>query len=111
MLEEVMGRAVRPALWRTADILGAEEAWLAALLEKEGPLPPILPVAMLSDQPVAKQRRTLRAWLAQQNVAGVGYDEVERVRALLDASPGRPAKVNLCHDRHARRRGGKLFLE
>ena len=111
LLERVMGRDVRRALWRTADLLGAEEAWLAAMLAEEGAPAPELPAKSLAAQPLARQRRLLRAWLAARGVTGVGYEEVERVRALLDVAAGGPAKVNLPGDRHARRRGGKLFVE
>ncbi len=110
VLERAMGREVRPALWHTADILQAEERWLAGLLADEAPLPERLPVRTLAAQPVAKQRRLLRAWLKARHVAGVGYEEIERVRALLDADAG-PAKVNLPGDCHARRRAGELFVE
>ena len=111
LLEQVMGRDVRRALWRAADILGAEEAWLAEILAADGPLTTELTVPSLAAQPVARQRRLLRAWLAARGVVGVGYEEVERVRALLDVTAGGPAKVNLPGGRHARRRSGKLFVE
>ena len=111
LLERVMGRDVRRALWRAADILGAEEAWLAETLAADGPLAAEPAVSSLAAWPVARQRRLLRAWLAARGVAGVGYEEVERVRALLDVAAGGPAKVNLPGGRHARRRGGKLFVE
>ena len=106
-----MGRDVRRALWRAADILGAEEAWVAEILAADEPLAAKLTVPSLVDQPLARQRRLLRAWLATRGIAGVGYEEVERVRALLNVAAGGPAKVNLPGGRHARRRGGKLFVE
>ncbi len=109
-LEHAMGRDVRPALWRAADILQAEETWLTSLLAAGGPLPERLPVKTLAVQPLAQQRRVLRAWLSARGVPGVGYGEVERVRTLLNAESG-PAKVNLPGDRHARRRAGVLFVE
>ena len=68
LLDRVMGREVRPALWRAADILQAEEAWLTGLLADDGPLPARLPVQELAGQAVARQRRTLRAWLRTQGV-------------------------------------------
>ncbi len=110
VLERAMGREVRPALWRAADILQAEEAWLAGLLANEEPFPERLPVKTLAAQPVARQRRILRAWLKVQHVSNVGYEEIERVRALLAVANG-PAKVNLPGDCHARRRAGLLFVE
>ena len=111
LLSQAMGRDVRPALWRAADLLRAEDAWLAALVAAEGELPAELPVKTLAAQPLAHQRRTIRAWLAARGVAGVGYEEVERVRGLLDVASGGPAKVNLPGDHHARRRAGRLFVE
>ncbi len=110
LLEKAMGREVKPALWRTADILGEEEAWIAGLLAAEGNLPKQLDVATLSAQPIAKQRRMIRGWLRDSEASGVGYGEVEMVRALLDKT-FLPAKVNLPSGWHARRRAGVLFLE
>ena len=110
VLERAMGRAVRPALWRAADILQGEEAWLAGLLAENEPFPERLPLKSLVAQPVAKQRRILRGWLKSLRTPNVGYDEIERVRTLLVADSG-PAKVNLPGNLHARRRAGVLFLE
>ncbi len=104
-----MGREISSTLWRTADILAAEEAWLADLAV-EAPLPKKLPIRLMLTEPIAKQRRVIRAWLAVQEVAGIGYREVELVRTLLDASDG-PAKINLPRGLHVRRRAGVLFLE
>ena len=110
LLEKTMGREVKTALWRTADILGAEEAWIAGLLAADGTLPAELLLTTLVDQPVAKQRRTLRRWLLGSQVPRVGYGEVEMVRTLTDKSV-LPAKVNLPGGWHVRRRAGVLFLE
>lgn len=110
MLERAMGREVRPALWRAADILQAEEIWMAGLLGPHLPAPGQLTLALLENEPLAKQRRMIRAWLVTHGLGGIGYKEVEQVRALLDKTTG-PAKVNLPGGRHARRRAGKLFLE
>ena len=110
LLAETMGREVKPALWRTADLLGAEEAWLSALTTAENPCTVQLSLPALAGQPLAQQRRTLQAWLRAAGVPGVGYHEVEAVRALLDKGSG-PAKVNLPAGFHARRRSGVLFLE
>ncbi len=110
VLSRRMGRDGGPALWRAADILGAEEAWLAGLLAADGPPPERLSVKNLAALPVARQRRTLRAWLRARRVADLGYEEIERVRSLLDLGGG-PAKVNLPGGHHARRRAGVLFIE
>jgi tRNA(Ile)-lysidine synthase len=109
LLERAFGRDVRHALWRTADILGAEQEWIASLLAK--PLPAQLPVASLREEPLAKQRRLLRLWLGARQLTGIGYREVELVRGLLEASPDVPAKVNLPGGKHVRRRAGVLFVE
>ena len=111
LLERVMGRDVRRALWRTADILAAEDAWFDDLLAGEGPPPAELPVSALVHRPIPLVRRILRRWLKARGAVGVGYEEVERVRSLLDVAAGGPAKVNLPGARHARRRAGKLFVE
>jgi tRNA(Ile)-lysidine synthase len=110
-LVAAMGRDVRPALWRAAEVLGAEDEWLASLLEAEKPLPARLPLKRLLGQPVAWQRRLLRVWLAARGATGIGFTEIERVRAILALEPGIPAKVNLPGDRHVRRRAGVLFVE
>jgi tRNA(Ile)-lysidine synthase len=109
MLARAVNRDVRHALWRTAEILGAEEEWIARLLTI--PLPAQLPVASLRGEPLAKQRRLLRRWLGARKLPGIGYREVELVRGLLEAGPDLPAKVNLPGGKHVRRRAGVLFVE
>lgn len=112
MLEQVFGREVKAALWRSADLLAAEEAWLRDLAHPEiEALPVELPAPALRAHPLALQRRILRAWLRAHGVPGVGFREVEAVRALLLPTPGKSAKVNLPGGRHARRRAGVLFVE
>ena len=110
LLERTMGRAVRPALWRAADLLAAEEAWLAGLLAADLPSGELLPLKGLVGEPVAKQRRIVRAWLSARSVPNVGYHEVELVRSMVEQPDG-PAKVNLPGGHHARRRAGVLFIE
>lgn len=110
LLEQALGRNVRPALWRAADILGAEERWVNQLLDNTKPIPSQLSVTTLETLPVARQRRLIRSWLMARGVNAVGYEETESVRGLLDKETG-PAKVNLPGNRHARRRNGKLFVE
>ncbi len=111
-LARALGRPVAPALWRAAELLAEEERWLAATLAPEiAALPARLPVRGLAEETVARQRRLLRAWLAARGVAGIGFREVESVRALLDAAADGPAKVNLPGGCHARRRAGVLFVE
>jgi len=64
----------------------------------------------LRAMPVAVQRRMLHEWLRACKTPDLGYDLVERVRALLDLA-NRVAKTNLPQDRHVRRRAGKIFIE
>lgn len=104
-LEEQFGRALRRTLWRTAEILGAEEEWLSNQVSEPTAE---LRVDELRAMHIAMQRRTLHAWLVARGVAGVGFTEVENVRVLLDAET---AKVNLPGSKHARRRAGLLFIE
>jgi tRNA(Ile)-lysidine synthase len=110
-LRAAMGRDVRLALWRAAEVLAGEDQLLSNLLEASPPLPPRLPLARLLGQQVAWQRRVLRAWLTARGATGIGFEEVERVRALLAPGAGTPAKVNLPGNRHVRRRAGVLFVE
>ena len=83
---------------------------MAAMLSADGLPAERLSVRTLAALPVARQRRVVRAWLRARRVPDVGYDEIERVRSLLDVGGG-PAKVNLPGDHHARRRAGVLFVE
>lgn len=106
-LERVFGREVKGALWRSSEILAAEEEVL-------GKLTPALPsgpvrVSELVTLPLAIQRRAIHAWLMQNEVADLSFDDVERVRGLLIKL--KPAKVNVAKGRHVRRRAGKLFVE
>lgn len=105
-LEKWFGRAIRKSVWRTAEILAAEDAWLASLT----PLPAQeLSVATLRKMPAAQQRRTIHAWLKSSNVPDAGFDEIESIRSLLPVS-AKTAKINLPGDLHARRRAGKIFM-
>ena len=106
-IERTLGREVRAAVWRTAEILRADDELLVELgrANEPGADPSAL---ALRAQPLALQRRLLHAWLRAKGVPGVGYEHVEAVRALL---AGRGAKCNLPGGWHARRRDQRLFLE
>lgn len=107
-LEKILGRNIRPAIWRAAAIAGEEEDWIDDQLPDSSEVE--LSVAKLRALPIALQRRAIFKWLRTQNISEVSFDVVEGVRSLLD--PGaRVAKINLAQDRHARRRAGKIFLE
>jgi tRNA(Ile)-lysidine synthase len=107
-LERMLGRNIRRGVWRAAMIAAEEEDWIEDQLPDATDVD--LAVGKLRDLPVALQRREILKWLRAQNIVNVGFDIVERVRALLDHD-GRVAKINLPQDRHARRRAGKIFIE
>ena len=107
-LEKILGRNIRPAIWRAAAIAGEEEDWI----EKQ--LPDLtdaqFSVARLRALPVAVQRRAILKWLRAQKISEISFDVIERVRSLADHDAA-SAKVNLSRDRHARRRAGGIFIE
>jgi tRNA(Ile)-lysidine synthase len=107
-LEAAMGRDVRRALWRAAEIVRAENEFFAQLPELRDEPPAELSVENLQKLPLALQRRLIHGWLRAQGVPEVGWQEVENVRGLIEHL--RPAKTNLPGNWHARRRAGKLFL-
>jgi tRNA(Ile)-lysidine synthase len=107
-LEKLLGRNVRQNIRRAAMIAGEEENWIDGQLPDSSDVE--LSVATLRVLPIALQRRAILKWLRAQNISEVGFDLIERVRSLLDPT-GRVAKINLAHDRHARRRAGKIFIE
>lgn len=107
-LSAAMGRDVRQALWRAAELLRAEDEVLSLAPEDVRALGTKLEVESMRALPLGLQRRVIHAWLQREKIAGVGFAEVESVRSLLD---GRGAKVNLPGERHARRREGRIFCE
>lgn len=107
-LEKMLGRNIRQNIWRTAVIAADEEKWIEGELRDSTDADPS--VVKLRALPIALQRRTLLKWLRAQNISDVGFDAIERVRALADRGAS-IAKVNLPENRHARRRAGKIFLE
>jgi tRNA(Ile)-lysidine synthase len=107
-LEEAFDRNVRTAVWRAAEILSAEDEYLAEMVPVDG-MEEELKVEMLTGLPVALQRRLVHLWLTNCGVADVGFDDVEAVRGLV--AKVRPAKVNLSTGWHARRRAGRIFIE
>jgi tRNA(Ile)-lysidine synthase len=107
-LEKIFGRNIRPAIWRAAAIANEEEAWIDSQLPDSSDIE--LSVAKLRALPVALQRRAIFKWLRAQNISEIGFDLVERVRSLMDPTPG-PAKTNLAKNRYVRRRTGTIFIE
>jgi tRNA(Ile)-lysidine synthase len=107
-LRKLIAPGVAENLWRAAEIARAESAWLDALCAEDAARPE-LSTAVLREAPVARQRRTILRWLQARAVIDLGFAEVEAVRGLLEKVA--PAKINLPGGKHARRRGGKIFLE
>jgi tRNA(Ile)-lysidine synthase len=107
-LEKMLGRNIRPAIWRAAAITGEEEDWMEKQLPDSTDAQ--FSVARLRALPVALQRRAILKWLQAQKISGISFDLIERVRSLADHNAV-SAKVNLSRDRHARRRAGRIFVE
>jgi len=107
-LEKILGRNIRPAIWRAAAIAGEEEDWIEKQLPDSTNVK--FSVARLGALPVALQRRAILKWLRAQKISEISFDVIERVRSLAghDAAS---AKVNLSRDRHARRHAGGIFIE
>jgi len=114
-LEKIMGRNIRPAIWRAATIASEEDDWI----EHQSPgldqlcvahATKSLSVDKLRALPVAFQRRAILKWLRAQKISDISFDVIERVRSLANHDSA-VAKVNLPQDRHARRRAGRIFVE
>ena len=98
-----------PALARAADILAEEDnAWEEVVRARAQSLH--LETRLLRREPVAGQRRLLRAWVRERTKNEPDFETVERARALA-LSHTAPAKMNLPRGWHLRRRAGKLFVE
>ena len=109
-IEKQLGRNVRGALWRAATISADEAEWAETLVDSPSASKSELSLSELRRQPRALQRRTIHLWLQTRGIANLDFETIERVRALVQPA-ARAAKTNLPHNRHARRRAGKLFLE
>lgn len=108
-LEREFGRDISSAVQRAATIASDEDALLEELIPASASSAK-LSVAELRKMPVALQRRCIRHWLRSRSITNIGFEMVERIRTLLDAT-GIPAKVNLTRGQHARRRAGELFIK
>ena len=106
-LNDVMNRDVRRSIWRAAEILAAEDDFLASRPELAEP-PAELDVAALRALPLALQRRLVHRWLAERGVESAGFDEVESVLGLLGDGA---AKMNLPGGLCARRREKRIFID
>lgn len=109
LLERELGRPVRAAITRAAEIFRAEEDYMNAEAEKF-PLSERLDARTLRALPLALQRRVIRRWLERFGPPECSFEHVESVRSLL-AKPETIHKVNLPRGTHARRTQGKIFIE
>ena len=105
-IERAAGPSAFEAIGRAASILREENLWLESLVP---PPKKQLETRALLAMPLAARRRTVLAWLRHHAVPEPGFQETERVLALLDTAG--PAKVNLPGHLHARRRAGRLWIE
>lgn len=113
LLNDVFGRDTTRNVWRAAEITGQEDTLLREqIATNHAALATVadLPCKSLLALSVAEQRRVLHSWLRARGCQGIGYEEIERTRTLLDIENG-PAKINLPGNRHVRRRAGTLFVE
>jgi tRNA(Ile)-lysidine synthase len=107
LLSKTLERDVRRALWRSAEIIGAEGDCLASQTPPVNE--PELNVADVRALPLALRRRVIHAWLRSRDIPDVSFDDVEAVEGLVEST--RIAKVNVAGGRHVRRRSGRLFVE
>ena len=112
VVHDVFRRDVRSSLLRMAALSRLDQQWIddeldgnEAIAHQES-----IEVAPLRELPAALRNRLIQQWLRNRGVSDCGFDEVVSV-AEIAMSSGRPAKVNLPGNLHARRREGVLFLE
>ncbi|MDQ6809285.1 MAG: tRNA lysidine(34) synthetase TilS, partial [Verrucomicrobiota bacterium] len=72
-IERQFGRDVRKSIHRAAELLAADEEWLAEIVLDNGAGGDELSVAALRLQATALQRRVIRAWLMRNRIAGVDF--------------------------------------
>ena len=108
-LAKAVGHDPVPVMARAGEILAAEDEWMESLVATEARSAQ-LDVRALRSKPVAHQRRLLRAWLRARTGDETDFETIERARELA-LSNDKPAKMNLPHAHHLRRRAGKLFVE
>jgi tRNA(Ile)-lysidine synthase len=106
-MASAFGPAWTRGILRMAVIVREENAWLESLVQAPGET---LDVKDLRAMPDAARRRLVHRWLRAGACPSPTYAEISRVLRLLDPSC-RPAKINLPGGQHARRRGGKIFLD
>jgi tRNA(Ile)-lysidine synthase len=109
VLAAAVGHDPVPALARAAEILAAENDFLDEWAHARA-LSTQIETRRFAREPVALQRRWLRAWLRERTGSEIDFETVERARDLALSNES-PAKMNLPRGWHLRRRAGKLFVE
>jgi len=109
-IEKQLGRKVSGTLRRAAIISADEAEWGESLVDSASMRNAELPVKELRAQPRALQRRIIHRWLQSRGISDLNFETIERVRSLVEPEASH-AKTNLPHDRHVRRRSGKIFVE
>ena len=105
-LSKALSRDVTAAICRAAEISAAEQVFLDELAAPAAAAES-LDARALSAQPLALQRRVIFLWLKRQDFPGIGFAEVEAVRAMCDLQHG-PARLNLPGNRFVQRSGGRI---
>jgi tRNA(Ile)-lysidine synthase len=109
-IKKQFGRDTRASIWRAAQIWSDEETLLDSLIDPALFTTVAIDLRPFRKLPIALQRRAIVRWLRTREIADVGFDLVENIRALTKPD-AEVSKVNLPRNRHVRRRGGKLFIE
>src|SRR5207237_5268520 len=108
--EKRLGRDVRRAIWRVAQIWSEEETFLQSMIDDGKFTAAKIELAKLQSLPIALQRRAIVRWLRAQEIAEVGFELVEKIREVIE--PGaRTAEVNLLGVRYLRCLAGMIFLQ
>ena len=114
LAKDIFQRDVSDSLLRVSEIAAMEFSaaqhragrWLKENRQPTGEIP----VRELRQLAPADLHHILHLWLKQEKIPDYGLEEV---RSLIEMvrSDGKPAKINLPADHHARRRSGWLFVE
>lgn len=108
-LAKAVGHDPVPALARAAEILAAEDEFLDSAVNRRIHAAQ-LETRYLRREPVALQRRLLRAWLLARTGCEIDFETIENARKLA-LSKVQPAKMNLPRGLFLRRNAGKIFVE
>lgn len=114
LAKDIFQRDVSDSILRVSEIAAMEFSaaqhragkWLKENRQPGGEIP----VREMRQLAPADLHHILHLWLKLENIPNYGLDEVRSLTELVK-SDGKPAKINLPADHHARRRAGWLFVE